>query len=58
MTFVYRKGIPEVKFVNEVFRQLNALSGGGVVVGSEEYDFCLRERESRHRLEIGAKVHG
>ena len=55
---MYRKEIPEVKFVNKVFRQLNALSGGGVVVGSEEYDFCLRERESRHRLEIGAKVHG
>ena len=52
---MYKKGIPKVKFVSKVFRKLIALLAG---VGSEEYDFCLQEGESKHRLERGEKVHG
>lgn len=36
---MYRKGIPEVKFVGKVFSQLNCFVRGEKK--SEEYDFCL-----------------
>ena len=42
---MYRKGIPEVKFVSKIFRQLNALSGGGGWGGAKNMiSACEREK--------------
>lgn len=54
---MYRKGIPEVKFVGKVFSQLNCFVRGKKKKVKNMISVCERGK-SKKRLGRGEKVHG